>query len=293
LDTVTAHCHGPSQLTCLLLQTQVVPWKLWSMVSCLVAVDAAFVAIWQILDPLKKDRVMFEVEDADNAEEDVKYQPELLVCKSHYHNVWLGLTYGYKGLLLILGLFLAYETRSVKVKQINDSRLVGMSIYNVAILCIITGPVTMVISDQHNATFAFVALANVFCCFLSMALVFVPKVVFIVQHPGHDPREREDEDEKKKQEQEAKLKKVLKENERLQKSIAEMDKKIELLRKHLVMRKEREAAAAAEAGLAEAAGCRLRTSLDVVRTESLRGITVFRGQLPGPAGSKDTLESYL
>ena len=26
-----------------------------------------------------------------------------------------GLTYGYKGLLLILGLFLAYETRSVKV----------------------------------------------------------------------------------------------------------------------------------------------------------------------------------
>ena len=34
----------------------------------------------------------------------------------------------------------------------------------------------MVIADQENATFAFVALANVFCCYLSMALVFVPKV---------------------------------------------------------------------------------------------------------------------
>ena len=45
-------------------------------------------------------------------------------------------------------------------------------------------------------------------------------MVFIVQHPGHDPREREDEDEKKKQEQEMKLKKILKENEELQKSIA-------------------------------------------------------------------------
>ena len=63
-----------------------------------------------------------------------------------------------------------------QVKQINDSRLVGMSIYNVAILCIITAPVTLVIADQQNATFAFVALANVFCCYLSMALVFVPKV---------------------------------------------------------------------------------------------------------------------
>ena len=62
------------------------------------------------------------------------------------------------------------------MKQINDSRLVGMSIYNVAVLCMITAPVTLVIADKPNATFAFVALANVFCCFLSMALVFVPKV---------------------------------------------------------------------------------------------------------------------
>ena len=117
-----------------------------------------------------------------------------------------------------------------------------MSIYNVAILCIITAPVTMVIADQENATFAFVALANVFCCYLSMALVFVPKVremfyslfwcdlnmelqvVFIIQHPGHDPREREDEDEKKKLEQESKLKKLLKDNEILQKEIAEVYK---------------------------------------------------------------------
>jgi hypothetical protein len=41
-------------------------------------------------------------------------------------------------------------------------------------------------------------------------------------HPGHDPREREDEDEKKRLEQEAKLKAILKENEGLQKDIAEV-----------------------------------------------------------------------
>ena len=168
-----------------------------------------------------------------------------------------------------------------QVKQINDSRLVGMSIYNVAILCIITAPVTLVIADQQNATFAFVALANVFCCYLSMALVFVPKVfylllsesipstayfvqdneipfylrvlcqvVFIIQHPGHDPREREDEDEKKKQEQEAKLKKLLKENEELQKDIAEKDRRIDLLRKHIAAKREaaeREARSSQEA----------------------------------------------
>ena len=57
---------------------------------------------------------------------------------------------------------------------------------------------------------------------ISLMMIFFAQVVFIIQHPGHDPREREDEDEKKKQEQEAKLKKLLKENEELQKDIAEV-----------------------------------------------------------------------
>ena len=87
-----------------------------------------------------------------------------------------GVMYGFKGLILVFGLFLAYETRSLKVKQINDSRYVGMSIYNVVILCLITAPVAMVIASQQDASFAFVALAVIFCCFLSMLLIFVPKV---------------------------------------------------------------------------------------------------------------------
>lgn len=242
----------------------------------------------------------------------MEYQPQLWVCRSDYHNVWLGeagpvrsqhtkiiilsppqdwptatkdcSSYSASSSLTRLAVWRSVqmlvrpETWLLcrQVKQINDSRLVGMSIYNVAILCIITAPVTMVIADQENATFAFVALANVFCCYLSMALVFVPKVrnvnivviwskppsqvVFIIQHPGHDPREREDEDEKKKLEQESKLKKLLKENEELQKDIAEVswdyiitvregrhhhricllqkDRKIGILRKHIAMKRE-------------------------------------------------------
>lgn len=96
----------------------------------------------------------------------------LLTC----HWPFAGLLYGYKGLILVFGLFLAYETRSIKVKQINDSRYVGMSIYNVVVLCLITAPVGMVIASQQDASFVFVSLAVIFCCFLSMLLIFVPKV---------------------------------------------------------------------------------------------------------------------
>lgn len=45
----------------------------------------------------------------------------------------LGVVYGYKGLLLLLGIFLAYETKSISTEKINDHRAVGMAIYNVAV----------------------------------------------------------------------------------------------------------------------------------------------------------------
>lgn len=45
----------------------------------------------------------------------------------------LGIVYGSKGLLLLLGIFLAYETKSVSTEKINDHRAVGMAIYNVAV----------------------------------------------------------------------------------------------------------------------------------------------------------------
>jgi hypothetical protein len=53
-----------------------------------------------------------------------------------------------------------------------------------------------------------------------MALIFVPKVLFIRKH-AHDPREKED-DERETAEQEQRYKDILRENESLQKRIAEV-----------------------------------------------------------------------
>lgn len=47
--------------------------------------------------------------------------------------LFTGVVYGYKGLLLLLGIFLAYETKSISTEKINDHRAVGMAIYNVAV----------------------------------------------------------------------------------------------------------------------------------------------------------------
>lgn len=60
-------------------------------------------------------------------------QVALIVC------TFAAVVMGYKLIILIFGLFLAYETRTLKLRFVNDSRLVGLAIYNVVCLTVVTG----------------------------------------------------------------------------------------------------------------------------------------------------------
>ena len=47
------------------------------------------------------------------------------------------------------------------------------------VLCLITAPVTMILSSQQDASFAFAALAIVFSAYITLVVLFVPKVTDI------------------------------------------------------------------------------------------------------------------
>ncbi|KFO57428.1 Gamma-aminobutyric acid type B receptor subunit 1, partial [Corvus brachyrhynchos] len=88
------------------------PWKLYATVGGLVAFDVVTLSVWQIVDPLHRT---------------------IEVGRGLLFGGGRGIFYGFKGLLLLLGIFLAYETKSVSTEKINDHRAVGMAIYNVAV----------------------------------------------------------------------------------------------------------------------------------------------------------------
>ncbi|KAK3728981.1 hypothetical protein RRG08_028178 [Elysia crispata] len=67
----------------------------------------------------------------------------------------------YKGILLIFGIFLAYQTQIVNLKQV---------------LCFIIDPVALVSSNQEKATFDLFSLAIVLCSFLSADLIIVQEM---------------------------------------------------------------------------------------------------------------------
>uniref|UniRef100_A0A8C7YA36 Gamma-aminobutyric acid (GABA) B receptor, 1a n=1 Tax=Oryzias sinensis TaxID=183150 RepID=A0A8C7YA36_9TELE len=151
------------------------PWKLYATVGVLLGIDFLSLVIWQGVDPLHITVEKF-TKEAPKKDLDVLVQPLLEHCSSEKMNTWLGVVYGYKGLLLLLGIFLAYETKSVSTEKINDHRAVGMAIYNVAVLCLITAPVTMILSSQQDASFAFASLAIVFSAYITLVVLFVPKM---------------------------------------------------------------------------------------------------------------------
>ena len=123
-------------------------------------------------------RILFPLssfQEYDNST-DTKYVPYYIDCASSYRNEWLYVFYAYKGLMLAFGVFLAFETRNVTVPALNDSRYIGLSIYNVVFPCALGITVVSVIDNAPDVWYAVLSVLVVFCTSITLCFVFIPKV---------------------------------------------------------------------------------------------------------------------
>ncbi|VDN55785.1 unnamed protein product [Dracunculus medinensis] len=119
--------------------------KFYLIIAIFFIIDLIIIVCWLLYDPLQREERRFPLQEPPpGTEEDVMLLPILEYCQSKRHEIWTGIIMGYKCLLLIFGLFLAYESRNLKLRYINDSRFVGLAIYNVTILSLVTGPVSWI-----------------------------------------------------------------------------------------------------------------------------------------------------
>ena len=65
----------------------------------------------------------------------------------------------------------------VQIDALNDSKLIGISVYNVVILCTICLAVSLIINDP-STLYIFIASIVLFCTTLTLLTIFVPKVRF-------------------------------------------------------------------------------------------------------------------
>uniref|UniRef100_A0A8R1DI18 G_PROTEIN_RECEP_F3_4 domain-containing protein n=2 Tax=Caenorhabditis japonica TaxID=281687 RepID=A0A8R1DI18_CAEJA len=158
--------------------------KFYVIVAALAAVDVFVCAVWILIDPLQLTEQKFPLLVLADSEEDEMIMPVLQQCQSNQQEVWIGIIMGFKCLLLVFGTFLSYETRNLKLRFINDSRFVGLAIYNVAVMTLVTAPVvTLLIHGKVDANFAFISLTVLICTYISIGLIYGPKIRHIIKVP--------------------------------------------------------------------------------------------------------------
>lgn len=164
---------------------------LFGMIFVFLFVDIVIILLWSVVDPLRKDKKYLDDQTVHEHNVDVIERPMIYYCTMNRAVTWLLLVYGFKGILLIFGSFLAWETRKVKIAALNDSHHIGMAVYNVFIVCMIGVPLA-IYSDKQAYEFSFYVITTsiVFCTTLTLCLVFVPKIRIMRKGNCEDAVER-------------------------------------------------------------------------------------------------------
>jgi len=157
-------------------------FQLFAMVGLFLSVDLLIIMGWEIIDPLDANK-NFTGREEYNPSEDTKYLPYYINCSSSYPSVWLGIIYAYKGLLLAFGAFLAWETRNVTVPALNDSRHIGISVYNVVFPCALGMTVVNVVDNNPDVCYVVLSVLVVFCTTITLCFVFIPKITTVRADP--------------------------------------------------------------------------------------------------------------
>ncbi|XP_065840779.1 gamma-aminobutyric acid type B receptor subunit 2-like isoform X2 [Oscarella lobularis] len=137
---------------------------LFAFVGVLLLIDTLFLGLWYGLDPYKK-------ETAGVGE-------DLFKCHSNNANRWSYIILAYKGVILAIGAFIAFETRNVHIASLNDSRFIAQSIYNTVIACVLAFAFSFV--TNAGVAFALWGTSIIVMTSTVVGLVFVPKVYYLV-----------------------------------------------------------------------------------------------------------------
>ncbi|XP_077997881.1 gamma-aminobutyric acid type B receptor subunit 2-like [Glandiceps talaboti] len=149
--------------------------QLIAQVLMLVCIDVIIIALWEGIDPLKiviRDTNQRQLEIGDKI-----FIYQIAFCESSYMSYWLGVIYSIKVLLLVFGVFLAWETRKVSIPALNDSRYIGMCIYNIVILSTLGAPIAYVLRYQPGVAYAITSVLVILGTTVTLCLLFLPKLM--------------------------------------------------------------------------------------------------------------------
>jgi len=98
------------------------------------------------------------------------------ICSSKARDIFLGVLYGYKMLLQVIAILLAFTTRKVKVKGLDDAKYIAAATYVTSIAWAVTIVSTYSLKEFVNGFAALFCTGFFIGTTFILALIFVPKV---------------------------------------------------------------------------------------------------------------------
>ncbi|CAI8012822.1 Gamma-aminobutyric acid type B receptor subunit 2 [Geodia barretti] len=159
-----------------------------AVVLCMVVVDVIVLIIGTSLPQTRftPQRVPDREFPPYRNSEDVEVVYENLQCVTDKGLIWVAFLFGYKIIFLISGVVLAVLSRKVKVKGLNESREVQVTMI-ISTPIVITGLVLrLLLSDYLNVVGTLYALSGSLYGGLILGIIFLPKMVYLCKNPSGD-----------------------------------------------------------------------------------------------------------
>jgi len=141
-------------------------WYMSRILLALLTVEVAFNIAWQVSSPPMLEMVA-----------GTPFPRSYHECGASSFNAWQGVSYGYKAVFLLYGIFLSFMTRGLP-DAYNESAWIGVSIYNVGL----SGAVVLLVvyagktQDTLSAVFVLVSVAIVWVAVGTAVLITAPKL---------------------------------------------------------------------------------------------------------------------
>ena len=98
------------------------------------------------------------------------------MCSSSGRFIFLGITFGYKIVLQVIAIILAFSIRKVKIKGLNDSKETSAIIYTASIILVVVMATSLALRDFINVSGTINSLCLSTASSVVLGLIFIPKV---------------------------------------------------------------------------------------------------------------------
>ena len=97
-------------------------------------------------------------------------------CRSEGSRIWLPILLAYKGLFLLVGLFLAVQTYNVKIKELRDSKLIVASVFSITVITIAITLVAFLVTNNPDVQYSVLGVCVLLLLTGILILLYVTKV---------------------------------------------------------------------------------------------------------------------